>query len=64
MHTAKRPYWHGPLDRWNVLIAAALALFLIVLDLSGVGQPLHEPAPVTPVAVAPVTPMVATSAVP
>ncbi len=53
MSTPKRPYWHWSLDRWILLAAAGLALLIIVLDLSGLGQPVQVSAPPTPVAAAP-----------
>ncbi len=52
MHRAKRPYWLGSLDRWNVLVAGLLAILLILLSAKGLSRPPQVAAPALPPPVA------------
>ena len=52
MHRAKRPYWLGSLDRWNVLVVGILAVLLIVLSANGLSRPPQVAAPALPPPVA------------
>ena len=52
MHRAKRPYWLGSLDRWNVLVIGVLVVLLIVLNARGLGRAPQEVAPTMPPPVA------------
>ena len=52
MHRAKRPYWLGSLDRWNVLVAGVLVVLLIVLHAKGLSRAPQVAAPALPPPVA------------
>ena len=52
MHRAKRPYWLGSLDRWNVLVVGILALLLILLSAKGLSRAPQVAAPALPPPVA------------
>ena len=56
MRTDSPPYWHGPFDRWNALVAVLLALTALVLSLQGGGAPQPAVTPATPGPAAGVTP--------
>ena len=52
MHRAKRPYWLGSLDRWNVLVVGILVVLLIVLNANGLSRAPQVAAPALPPPVA------------
>ena len=52
MHRAKRPYWLGSLDRWNVLVVGILVVLLIVLNARGLSRAPQVAAPALPPPVA------------
>ena len=52
MHRAKRPYWLGSLDRWNVLVVGILVVLLIVLNAKGFSRAPQVAAPALPPPVA------------
>ena len=52
MHRAKRPYWLGSLDRWNVLVVGILVVLLILLSAKGLRRAPQVAAPALPPPVA------------